>query len=407
MKYDHILVRYGELTLKGTNRKRFTNVLKENVIQSLRSLEGTRVKCERDRMFISLFEEANVNEVVNRLTKIFGIKSISPVFKTTQNLEDIKQLCVSLAKDFANGDTFKIDVKRVDKSFSLDTYQLQRELGGVILKSVDHLKVDVKRPTHNIKVEVRKEGVYIYTKVIDGAGGLPTGTGGKTLLQLSGGIDSPVAGMEIMKRGVKIEAIHFHSPPFTSEKAKDKVIELTRILSERVGPIKLHIVPFTALQKQINKSVHPRYTMTSTRRMMLRVTDIILERIGANAIVNGENLGQVASQTLKSMYAINDVTSTPILRPLISLDKEDIIKKAKEIGTFEVSIQPYEDCCTIFTPKNPVTEPDFDKVVKYESVFNFDDLVQEAADNVETIEINKDYKTEKDKSTDALIDELF
>ena len=407
MKYDHILVRYGELTLKGTNRKRFTNVLKENVIQSLRSLEGTRVKCERDRMFISLFEEANVNEVMNRLTKIFGIKSISPVFKTTQNLEDIIQLCVSLAKDFANGDTFKIDVKRVDKSFSLDTYQLQRELGGVILKSVDHLKVDVKRPTHNIKVEVRKEGVYIYTKVIDGAGGLPTGTGGKTLLQLSGGIDSPVAGMEMMKRGVKIEAIHFHSPPFTSEKAKDKVIELTRILSERVGPIKLHIVPFTALQKQINKSVHPRYTMTSTRRMMLRVTDIILERIGANAIVNGENLGQVASQTLKSMYAINDVTSTPILRPLISLDKEDIIKKAKEIGTFEVSIQPYEDCCTIFTPKNPVTEPDFDKVVKYESVFNFDNLVQEAADNVETIEINKDYKTEKDKSTDALIDELF
>lgn len=407
MKYDHILVRYGELTLKGTNRKRFTNVLKENVIQSLRSLEGTRVKCERDRMFISLFEEANVNEVMNRLTKIFGIKSISPVFKTTQNLEDIKQLCVSLAKDFANGDTFKIDVKRVDKSFSLDTYQLQRELGGVILKSVDHLKVDVKRPTHNIKVEVRKEGVYIYTKVIDGAGGLPTGTGGKTLLQLSCGIDSPVAGMEMMKRGVKIEAIHFHSPPFTSEKAKDKVIELTRILSERVGPIKLHIVPFTALQKQINKSVHPRYTMTSTRRMMLRVTDIILERIGANAIVNGENLGQVASQTLKSMYAINDVTSTPILRPLISLDKEDIIKKAKEIGTFEVSIQPYEDCCTIFTPKNPVTEPDFDKVVKYESVFNFDNLVQEATDNVETIEINKDYKTEKDKSTDALIDELF
>lgn len=407
MKYDHILVRYGELTLKGTNRKRFTNVLKENVIQSLRSLEGTRVKCERDHMFISLFEEANVNEVMNRLTKMFGIKSISPVFKTTQKLEDIKQLCVSLAKDFTNGDTFKIDVKRVDKSFSLDTYQLQRELGGVILKSVDHLKVDVKRPTHNIKVEVRKEGVYIYTKVIDGAGGLPTGTGGKTLLQLSGGIDSPVAGMEMMKRGVKIEAIHFHSPPFTSEKAKDKVIELTRILSERVGPIKLHIVPFTALQKQINKSVHPRYTMTSTRRMMLRVTDIILERIGANAIVNGENLGQVASQTLKSMYAINDVTSTPILRPLISLDKEDIIKKAKEIGTFEVSIQPYEDCCTIFTPKNPVTEPDFDKVVKYESVFNFDNLVQEAADNVETIEINKDYKTEKDKSTDALIDELF
>lgn len=407
MKYDHILVRYGELTLKGTNRRRFTNVLKENVIRSLRSLEGTRVKSERDRMFISLFEEADVNEVMNRLTKIFGIKSISPVFKTTQDLEDMKQLCISLAKEFVHGDTFKVDVKRVDKTFSLDTYQLQRELGGAILKSVDHLKVDVKHPTHNMKVEVRKDGVYIFTTVINGAGGLPTGTGGKTLLMLSGGIDSPVAGMEIMKRGVRIEAVHFHSPPFTSEKAKDKVVELTRILSERVGPIKLHIVPFTALQKQINKSVHPRYTMTSTRRMMLRVTDIILERTGANAIVNGENLGQVASQTLKSMYAINDVTSTPILRPLISLDKEDIIKKAKEIGTFDVSIQPYEDCCTIFTPKSPVTEPDFDKVIKYESVFNFDELVQEAADNVETLVINKDYKTEKDKNTDALIDELF
>ncbi|NBL48066.1 tRNA 4-thiouridine(8) synthase ThiI, partial [Streptococcus equi] len=165
-----------------------------------------------------------------------------------------------------------------------------------------------------------------FTQIYEGAGGLPVGTGGKTLLMLSGGIDSPVAGMEIMKRGVYIEAIHFHSPPFTSEKAKDKVIELTRILSERVGPIKLHIVPFTELQKQINKVVHPRYTMTSTRRMMLRVADIVLEKVGANAIVNGENLGQVASQTLKSMYAINDVTSTPILRPLVSLDKEDIVK---------------------------------------------------------------------------------
>ena len=364
MHYDHLLVRYGELTLKGTNRKMFVNQLKDNVKRALIPLQGYHVKGKRDRMYVDMDQDADMNEIIHRLTKVYGIKSISPVIKTDKTEEAIYEAAIQLARDFDEGSTFKIDVKRVDKSFSLDTYQLQRELGGAILKAVDHLKVDVKRPTHNIKVEVRKKGVYIYTKVINGAGGLPTGTGGKTLLQLSGGIDSPVAGIEIMKRGVKIEAIHFHSPPFTSEKAKDKVIELTRILSERVGPIKLQIIPFTELQKQINKSVHPRYTMTSTRRMMLRVTDIILERIGANAIVNGENLGQVASQTLKSMYAINDVTSTPILRPLISLDKEDIIKKAKEIGTFEVSIQPYEDCCTIFTPKNPVTEPDFDKVVK-------------------------------------------
>ena len=285
----------------------------------------------------------------------------------------------------------------------MDTYALQRELGGAILQATEDISVDVKQTDYNVRVEVRMDGVYVFTQIYEGAGGLPVGTGGKTLLMLSGGIDSPVAGMEIMKRGVYIEAIHFHSPPFTSEKAKDKVIELTRILSERVGPIKLHIVPFTELQKQINKVVHPRYTMTSTRRMMLRVADIVLEKVGANAIVNGE----VASQTLKSMYAINDVTSTPILRPLVSLDKEDIVKKAREIGTFDVSIQPYEDCCTIFTPKNPVTEPDFDKVIKYESVFNFDEMVQRAADNIETLTINKDYKSEKDQNTDALIDELF
>ncbi|MCJ1667955.1 tRNA 4-thiouridine(8) synthase ThiI [Staphylococcus sp. NRL 19/737] len=407
MKFDHLLVRYGEITLKGSNRKKFVNALKDNVNRSLQSLDGTHVYGKRDRMYITLTDEADAQEVISRVTKIFGIKSVSPVHKTTQELEDIKNLCVELAQEFNSGDTFKIDVKRVDKSFPLDTYELQRELGGTILNATEDLTVDVKQPTHNVRVEVRMDGVYIYTEVYEGAGGLPVGTGGKTLLMLSGGIDSPVAGMEIMKRGVRIEAIHFHSPPFTSEKAKDKVIELTRILSERVGPIKLHIVPFTELQKQINKVVHPRYTMTSTRRMMLRVADIVLERIGGHAIVNGENLGQVASQTLKSMYAINNVTSTPILRPLVSLDKEDIVKKAREIGTFDVSIQPYEDCCTIFTPKNPVTEPDFDKVIKYESVYNFDEMVQRAADNVETITISKDYKSEKDKDADALIDELF
>lgn len=407
MEFDHLLVRYGELTLKGTNRKKFVNALKDNVIKSLQTIEGTHVKGKRDRMYISLTEEADAQEVINRLTKIFGIKSISPVHKTSQELDEIKKLCVDLAQDFKPGETFKIDVKRVDKSFPMDTYALQRELGGAILQATEDISVDVKQPDYNVRVEVRMDGVYVFTQIYEGAGGLPVGTGGKTLLMLSGGIDSPVAGMEIMKRGVYIEAIHFHSPPFTSEKAKDKVIELTRILSERVGPIKLHIVPFTELQKQINKVVHPRYTMTSTRRMMLRVADIVLEKVGANAIVNGENLGQVASQTLKSMYAINDVTSTPILRPLVSLDKEDIVKKAREIGTFDVSIQPYEDCCTIFTPKNPVTEPDFDKVIKYESVFNFDEMVQRAADNIETLTINKGYKSEKDQNTDALIDELF
>ncbi|MCG2456486.1 tRNA 4-thiouridine(8) synthase ThiI [Staphylococcus epidermidis] len=407
MQYDHLLVRYGELTLKGTNRKMFVNQLKDNVKRALIPLSGYHVKGKRDRMYIELSPEADINEIIQRLSKVYGIKSISPVIKIDKNEEKINQSAIQLSHDFEKGSTFKVDVKRVDKSFRLDTYELQRQVGGAILKENNNITVNVKNPDYEIKIEVRMDAIYIYEKVIAGAGGLPVGTGSKTLLMLSGGIDSPVAGIEVMKRGVTVEAIHFHSPPFTSEKAKDKVIELTRILAERVGPIKLHLVPFTEIQKQINKVVHPRYTMTSTRRMMMRISDKVVHQINANAIVNGENLGQVASQTLKSMYAINHVTATPVLRPLLTLDKEDIIKKAKELGTFETSIQPYEDCCTIFTPKNPVTEPDFDKVIKYESVFNFDEMIENAVENIETLTIDQNYKSAKEQSTDSLIKDLF
>ncbi|MCG1385836.1 tRNA 4-thiouridine(8) synthase ThiI [Staphylococcus epidermidis] len=407
MQFDHLLVRYGELTLKGTNRKMFVNQLKDNVKRALIPLRGYHLKGKRDRMYIELSPEADINEIIHRLSKVYGIKSISPVIKIDKNEEKINQSAIQLSQDFVKGSTFKVDVKRVDKSFRLDTYELQRQVGGAILKENNNITVNVKNPDYEIKIEVRMDAIYIYEKVIAGAGGLPVGTGGKTLLMLSGGIDSPVAGIEVMKRGVTVEAIHFHSPPFTSEKAKDKVIELTRILAERVGPIKLHLVPFTEIQKQINKVVHPRYTMTSTRRMMMRISDKVVHQINANAIVNGENLGQVASQTLKSMYAINHVTATPVLRPLLTLDKEDIIKNAKELGTFETSIQPYEDCCTIFTPKNPVTEPDFDKVVKYESVFNFDEMIENAVENIETLTIDQNYKSAKEQSTDSLIKDLF
>lgn len=407
MQFDHLLVRYGELTLKGTNRKMFVNQLKDNVKRALIPLRGYHLKGKRDRMYIELSPEADINEIIQRVSKVYGIKSISPVIKIDKNEEKINQSAIQLSQDFVKGSTFKVDVKRVDKSFRLDTYELQRQVGGAILKENNNITVNVKNPDYEIKIEVRMDTIYIYEKVIAGAGGLPVGTGGKTLLMLSGGIDSPVAGIEVMKRGVTVEAIHFHSPPFTSEKAKDKVIELTRILAERVGPIKLHLVPFTEIQKQINKVVHPRYTMTSTRRMMMRISDKVVHQINANAIVNGENLGQVASQTLKSMYAINHVTATPVLRPLLTLDKEDIIKKAKELGTFETSIQPYEDCCTIFTPKNPVTEPDFDKVVKYESVFNFDEMIENAVENIETLTIDQNYKSAKEQSTDSLIKDLF
>ncbi|MDT3959269.1 tRNA uracil 4-sulfurtransferase ThiI [Staphylococcus kloosii] len=407
MTYDHLLVRYGELTLKGANRKMFVNQLRTNVQKALRSFDGIKIKANRDRMYIELEEKAAKDAIIERLSKIFGIYSISPVMKLEKTVEAVAQQASAFAKNYASGDTFKIDVKRADKKFPYDTYELQRQVGGAVLNDNEHITVNVKQPDHEIKVEVRIDAIYIYDQTIEGVGGLPVGTGGKTLLMLSGGIDSPVAAMEVMRRGVTIEAIHFHSPPFTSEKAKDKVIELTRILSQHVGPIKLHIVPFTELQKQINKVVHERYTMTSTRRMMMQVTDKLVHKIGAHAIVNGENLGQVASQTLKSMYAINNVTSTPVLRPLLTLDKEEIVKKAKNIGTFDVSIQPYEDCCTIFTPKNPVTEPDFEKVVKYESVFDFEEMIDNAVANIETLTITKDYQSDKEAETSAIIEDLF
>ncbi|BCU52565.1 putative tRNA sulfurtransferase [Staphylococcus auricularis] len=407
MIYDHILVRYGELTLKGANRKTFVSQLRSNTKKALMPLQGYKVNANRDRMYIELEPDAPLDEMLDRLSGVFGIRSISPVLKIDKTLEAANQQAIAFAQNYAQGDSFKIEVKRSDKQFPMETFELQRDIGEAVLKNTTGIHVDVKYPDHTIKVEVRLDAIYVYDQIIEGAGGLPVGTGGKTLLMLSGGIDSPVAGMEVMRRGVTVEAIHFHSPPFTSDKAKEKVIELTRILAGRVGTIKLHIVPFTELQKQVNKVVHERYTMTSTRRMMMRVADKLVHRIGADAIVNGENLGQVASQTLKSMYAINHVTSTPVLRPLLTLDKEEIVKKAKAIGTYETSIQPFEDCCTIFTPKNPVTEPNFEKVEQYESGYDFEEMIERAVDGVETLTITKDYQSDKDRETDALAEDLF
>lgn len=406
MIYDHILVRYGELTLKGGNRKTFVSQLRSNVKRALMPLKGYEVKANRDRMYIQLEPEADIEEMMIRISKVFGVHSISPVLKLEKSMDAVYEHARLFAQNYEAGDSFKIEVKRSDKNFEYETFAIQRMVGGEVLKSNTSLHVDVRQPDHEIKVEVRLDAIYMYDRIIPAIGGLPVGTGGKTLLMLSGGIDSPVAGMEVMRRGVTIEAIHFHSPPFTSEKAKEKVIELTRIMAERVGSIRLHIVPFTEVQKQIHKVVHERYTMTSTRRMMLRIADKVVYQIGADAIVNGENLGQVASQTLKSMYAINAVTNTPILRPLLSLDKEEIVQKAKDIGTFETSIQPYEDCCTIFTPKNPVTEPQFEKVLQYESGFDFEEMIDRAVGNIETFVIDKNYQTHQDEQN-TWDDDLF
>lgn len=397
MQYDHILVRYGELTLKSGNRNTFINQLKSNIKYALIPLTGYKVNANRDRMYVEITEDADVEEIMKRISKVFGVHSVSPVVKVEKNIDQIKSSAVKLARDIdAPGVTFKVDAKRSDKGFPYDTFALQQELGGEILSNIEHLTVDVKNPDYKLLVEIRSDAAYLYSRVIKGAGGLPVGTGGKTLLMLSGGIDSPVAGIEVIKRGVTIEAIHFHSPPFTSEEAKQKVIDLTRIMAETTGEIKLHLVPFTDIQKMIHKKVPENLTMTSTRRMMLKIADRFARQIDAKALVNGENLGQVASQTLGSMYAINAVTNLPILRPLLTLDKDEIIIKAKEIGTFDTSIQPFEDCCTIFTPKNPKTNPRLDKVESFEAGTDFDAMIEEAVANIETLTISKHTDTKQE-----------
>lgn len=400
MKFDHILVRYGELTLKSGNRNTFVNQLKSNIKYALIPLEGYKVLANRDRMYVEVTEDADVEEIMRRISKVFGVHSVSPVVIVEKDIEAIKEAAVVLAKDIDEpGKTFKVDAKRSDKGFPYETFDLQQILGGEILKHIEHLTVKVKDPDYKLLVEIRRDAAYLYSRVIKGAGGLPVGTGGKTLLMLSGGIDSPVAGIEVMRRGVTIEAIHFHSPPFTSEEAKQKVIDLTQIMAETAGEIKLHLVPFTDIQKMIHKTVPENLTMTSTRRMMMRIADQFARQIDAKALVNGENLGQVASQTLGSMYAINAVTNLPILRPLLTYDKEEIVIKAKEIGTYETSILPFEDCCTIFTPKNPKTNPRLDKVESFESKVDFDAMIKTAIENIETITLSKNnQKTESDFS---------
>jgi thiamine biosynthesis protein ThiI len=287
-----------------------------------------------------------------------------------------------------------VTAKRADKQFPLDTNELNYQIGSYVLINTKDLTVDVKNPTINLRVEVRSEATYLTCFDYKGAGGLPVGSGGKAMLLLSGGIDSPVAGYLSLKRGVELEIIHFFSPPYTSERAKQKVIDLSRELTAYGGKINLHIVPFTAIQEKIQEQVPENYTMTSTRRMMLKIADELREKHQALALITGESLGQVASQTLESMVAINDVTSTPILRPLITLDKSEIIDISKKIGTHDISIRPFEDCCTIFTPANPKTKPKLDKVTRFESFVDFNELVTEAVNKVETIVVTKEQQGE-------------
>lgn len=393
MKFDHIIIRYGEISTKRRNRKGFVDKMRAHIRWALRDIDGIQLTSNRERMYI-LLNGRDHEPVLDRLKSVYGIQNMSPALKIGRDIEEIKAGALYYLEQLAEQPkTFKISTKRADKDFPYNTDELNHMLGGHLLINKDgQLKVDVKKPDFDLRVEIRREAVYLSGEVIQGAGGLPFGSSGKAMLMLSGGIDSPVAGFLSMRRGLELECIHFYSPPFTSERSKQKVIDLAEKLARVNGSIKLHIVPFTEIQTLIQKQVPDNYTMTTTRRMMLRAADALREKNEALAIITGESLGQVASQTLESMFAINEVTATPILRPLISMDKTEIIELARQYDTLDISNRPFEDCCTVFTPANPKTKPKRDKVNHFESYVDFEPLIASAVQHTETLIISGEPK---------------
>ncbi|AMQ05786.1 MULTISPECIES: tRNA uracil 4-sulfurtransferase ThiI [Sporosarcina] len=388
MEWNELLIRYGEISLKGRNRNVFVKKLRNNIKDALSDLKTVIIKPERDRMFLFAEDKSDMEEAIARLPHIFGIQSFSPVAKCEATLEAIKEKALEIigANETA-GKTFKVEVRRTDKRFPLVTNELQLEIGSHVLRSFPDLIVQMKKPDIVLLIDIRIEGAFLTAKVYEGAGGMPVGSNGHSILMLSGGIDSPVAGYLMMKRGVSIDAIHFASPPFTSDLAKKKVMDLAEKLSSFGAAVRLHIIPFTEIQQAIVSQVPDNVSMTTTRRLMLQIADKVREEEGALAIVTGESLGQVASQTLESLTAINAVTSSPILRPLIATDKLDIIDIAQKIGTYDISIRPYEDCCTIFSPSNPKTKPKLEKVAYYESFTDFEPMIEEAIEKRLIVEL--------------------
>ncbi|WP_053364358.1 tRNA uracil 4-sulfurtransferase ThiI [Bacillus sp. FJAT-27251] len=385
MMYDRILIRYGEISTKGRNRNKFIDKLRKSVRKSLEDFPQVQIESDRERMYVLLNGEDG-RKVAERLKKVFGIQSFSLAVKVEKDLDKMKHAALELFRSlYSEGNTFKITAKRSDKTFELDTNEVNYEFGGHLLKNIPGLKVNVRQPDINLQIEIRKEAVYLSAENILGAAGLPVGSSGKAMLMLSGGIDSPVAGYLSMKRGLEVEGIHFASPPFTSERARQKVEDLSAKLAEVSGHFALHIVPFTEIQQAIHKQVPDNYTMTTTRRLMLQIADRLREKLGGLALITGESLGQVASQTLESMYAINEVTSTPILRPLIAMDKTEIMDIAGKIDTLDISNRPYEDCCTVFVPASPKTKPKLEKVKHFESFFDFEPLIEKAVQETESI----------------------
>ena len=393
MMYNKILVRYGDLTLKGRNRKIFVQRVVNLVKEKLDGLKTT-LEITHDRIYVAINGE-DTNEIIKRLSYVSGIVSYSLVVRvdTTTDMQAIKDAAVSLINEQIKGDVkFKIESKRSDKTFPLTSLEISKEVSSYVLKHCKNLHVDVHNPEETLYIELRNKDTYLYLKDIPGMGGFPVGVAGKGLLMLSGGIDSPVAGYLAMKQGVEIECVHFESTPLTSIESAQKVVDLVKKMAKYApkNRIKIHFVPFKELHMALLDNVPESYNITIMRRMMYRITSKLCEKFGALCIVNGESVGQVASQTLGSMHTINSVTNTPIIRPVVTYDKNQIIKIARMIDTYDISIKPFEDCCTVYVPKSPATAPTIEKSVLFEKSFDYETLVNEAVENVKTISIDVD-----------------
>lgn len=379
-----LLIRYGEIALKGKNRPFFENKLLRNIKESLKGLEPFQVSFRRGRYYVKIDEE-NLFPAQRRLQHVFGIVSISPVLTAKLEMEDIcRQSLKLLQKNYKAGLTFKVNTRRANKKFPHTTPDINNIVGAYLLKSNLELKVDVHNPEFVVNIDIREKEAYLYSQTIPGPGGLPVGVTGKGLLLLSGGIDSPVAGWMALKRGIELEALHFHSPPFTGDNALSKVEDLCRLLAAYSSRITLHLAPFTEVQKEIRLKCPEPMLITLMRRIMLRVAENLAAQRSIPVIFTGESLGQVASQTLENLAAINEVVSLPVLRPLIGFDKEEIINIAQKINSYPISIRPFDDCCTLFVPRHPVTRPLLEELQKAEEKLALKELIAECVDNIET-----------------------
>lgn len=392
--YNHILIRYGELSLKKANRNQFIKLVNNHIKKALSIF--TKLQFESDYMrFYVILNGEDADAVVEVLKTIPGIYSFSKVSKCESNLEEIKALALNTLKNLdLTNKTFKVETNRANKNFTMTSLEITKEISRHLFRNIDNLKADVHNPDITINVDVRLEGTFIYTESIYGMGGLPSSSLGKAMLMISGGIDSVVAGLEVVRRGMDIEAIHYASPPYTSDMALQKVVDLLQVITKYKSDCKilLHVVPFTNIQKSIYENVRDDYGITIMRRMMYRIAERVAKKQKALTIVNGENIGQVASQTLESISVINNVTNMPIIRPLATLDKKDIIEKAIKYGTYDISIRPYEDCCTVFVPKHPQIKPRLDVAVDLENKFDYESLIEEAINNIQHIVLTSNTK---------------